>query len=101
MVLKASPGEAIFGRDMLFDTPFIADWNKIRDYRQCQTDRNTRCENKTCVDWDHKDGNKAYSNIKMVFSAKQKADMTVILGQSRQFIRMEQSGFNAEQNHNV
>jgi hypothetical protein len=25
MVLKASPGAAIFGRDMLFDIPFIAD----------------------------------------------------------------------------
>jgi hypothetical protein len=24
-VLKASPGEAFFGRDMLFDIPFIAD----------------------------------------------------------------------------
>ena len=34
MVLKASPGAAIFGRDMLFDIPFIADWNKIGDYRQ-------------------------------------------------------------------
>ena len=34
MVLKASPGAAIFGRDMLFDIPFIADWNKIWDYRQ-------------------------------------------------------------------
>jgi len=25
-VLKASPGAAIFGRDMLFDIPFVADW---------------------------------------------------------------------------
>ncbi len=32
-VLKASPGAAIFGRDMLFDIPFIANWNKIGDYR--------------------------------------------------------------------
>ena len=32
-VLKASPGAAIFGRDMLFDIPFLADWNKIGDYR--------------------------------------------------------------------
>jgi hypothetical protein len=47
--LKASPGVAIFGRDMLFDIPFIADWNKIGDYRQHQTDLNTACENKkTC-----------------------------------------------------
>jgi hypothetical protein len=33
-VLKASPGAAIFGRDMLFDIPFIADWQKIGEYRQ-------------------------------------------------------------------
>jgi hypothetical protein len=26
-VLKASPGAAIFGHDMLFDIPFIANWN--------------------------------------------------------------------------
>jgi hypothetical protein len=25
-VLKAFPGAAIFGRDMLFNIPFIADW---------------------------------------------------------------------------
>ncbi len=28
-VLKASPGAIIFGQDMLFDIPFIADWQKI------------------------------------------------------------------------
>jgi hypothetical protein len=28
-VLKASPGAAIFGQDMLFDIPFISDWQKI------------------------------------------------------------------------
>ena len=50
-VLKASPGAAIFGRDMLLDISFIADWNKIGEYRQCQTDCNTKHENTTCVDW--------------------------------------------------
>jgi hypothetical protein len=29
MVLKASPGAAIFGRDMLFDIMFMADWHKL------------------------------------------------------------------------
>jgi hypothetical protein len=57
-VLKASPGAAIFGRDMLFDIPFLADWNKIGDYRQHQTDLNTQCENKTRVDHDYKVGDK-------------------------------------------
>jgi hypothetical protein len=28
-VLKASPGAAIFERDMLFDIPFVADWKQI------------------------------------------------------------------------
>ncbi len=35
-VLKTSPGAAIFGRDMLFDVPFIANWNKIGDYRNAR-----------------------------------------------------------------
>jgi hypothetical protein len=33
-VLKASPGAAIFGQDMLFDIPFIADWQKTGEHRQ-------------------------------------------------------------------
>ena len=57
-VLKASPGAAIFGRDMLFDIPFRADWNKIRDYRQHQTDLSMKCENKHIVDYDYKVGDK-------------------------------------------
>ena len=55
-VLKASPGAAIFGRDMLFDIPFLADWNKIGDYRQQQTDLNTAHENRSGHDWDYKVG---------------------------------------------
>jgi hypothetical protein len=30
-VLKSPPGAAIFGRDMFFDVPFLADWSKIGD----------------------------------------------------------------------
>ncbi len=44
-VLKASPGAAIFGRDMLFDIPFIANWNKLGDCRQHQTDLNMASKN--------------------------------------------------------
>jgi hypothetical protein len=51
-VLKASPGAAILGQDMLFDISFLAEWNKIGDYRQCNTDLNTERENKTCKNWD-------------------------------------------------
>jgi hypothetical protein len=52
-VLKASPGTAIFGHDMLFNIPFIADWNKIGDYRQRQTNLNTARINSRQVDYDY------------------------------------------------
>jgi len=53
-----SPGAAIFGHDMLFDIPYIADWSKIGDYMQRQTDLNTARENKNCVDYDYNVGDK-------------------------------------------
>ena len=53
-VLKASPGAAIFGRDMLFDIPYLADWHKIGENRQKLTDQNTLRENKVRVDYDYK-----------------------------------------------
>jgi hypothetical protein len=45
-VLKAFPGAAIFGQDMLFDIPFIADWHKLRERRQRLTDLNNAREKK-------------------------------------------------------
>ncbi len=53
-VLKASPGAAIFGHNMLFNVPFITDWNKIGDYRQRQTDLNTAHINRKQVDYNYK-----------------------------------------------
>ncbi len=52
-VLKASPGAAIFGQDMLFDIPFVADWKQIGDYRQNQTDCSNKHENNKRVDYDY------------------------------------------------
>jgi hypothetical protein len=57
-VLQASPGAAIFGRDMLFDIPFIADWHKIGDRRQLLTDRGNQRENAKRIDYDYKVGDK-------------------------------------------
>jgi hypothetical protein len=53
-VLKASPGAAIFGQDMLFDIPFIADWKEIGEHRQKLTDLNTAHEHKGRIDYDYK-----------------------------------------------
>jgi hypothetical protein len=57
-VLKASPGAAIFGRDMIFDIPFIADWQKIGEYRQRLTDRSNARENEGRIDYDYNVGQK-------------------------------------------
>jgi len=43
---------------MLFDILFVADWHKIGDYRQRQTDRINIHENNKRVDYDYKDGDK-------------------------------------------
>jgi hypothetical protein len=57
-VLKASPGAAIFGQDMLFNILFIADWQKIGEHRQQLTDLNNARENKGKIDYDYKVGQK-------------------------------------------
>jgi hypothetical protein len=57
-VLKASPGAAIFGQDMLFDVPFIADWQKIGEHRQQLIDLNNAHENKGRIGYDDKVGQK-------------------------------------------
>ncbi len=57
-VLKTSPGAAIFGQDMLFDIPFIADWQKIGEHRQWLTDPNNAQENEGRIDYDYKVGQK-------------------------------------------
>jgi hypothetical protein len=57
-VLKASPGAAIFERDMLFDIPFVADWRKIGDWWQLLTDRGNQQENAKQIDYDYEVGDK-------------------------------------------
>jgi hypothetical protein len=52
-VIKASPGVVIFGCNMLFDIPFIADWNKIGVCRQRQTNLSTACKNSKQVNYDY------------------------------------------------
>jgi hypothetical protein len=57
-VLKASPGAAIFGQDMLFDIPFMADWCKIGEQRQSLTNRGNQQENAKQIDYNYKVGDK-------------------------------------------
>ena len=57
-VLKASPGAAIFGRDMLFNIWFVADWRKIGEQRQSLTDRGNQRKNAKRIDYNYKVGDK-------------------------------------------
>jgi hypothetical protein len=84
---------------MLFDIPLIADWNKIGDHRQLQTDLNTEHENCLRHDWDYKVGDKVLLRKDGIL-CKSESRYEVILGLSHQFIQMRQSGFNKEQNQN-
>jgi hypothetical protein len=57
-VLKASPGAAIFGQDMLLDISFIADWKTIGEHRQRLNDHNSDPKNEGRIDYDYKVGQK-------------------------------------------
>jgi hypothetical protein len=57
-VLKASPGAASFGWDMLFDVPFIADGRKIEEHRHWLTNPNTARKNEGRIDYDYQVGQK-------------------------------------------
>jgi hypothetical protein len=57
-VLKAFPGAAFFGQDMLFDILFVADCRKIGEQRQSLTDRGNQRKNAKCIDYDYKVGDK-------------------------------------------
>ena len=59
-VLKATPGAAIFGRDMLFDIPYIADWNQIGKRRQTLVDQSCAKTNKRRIDFDYAVGQKSF-----------------------------------------
>ncbi len=57
-VQNTSPGGAIFGRDMLFDIPYIADSKKIGENRQQLNDLNNANKNEGRIDYDYQAGQK-------------------------------------------
>ncbi len=80
----------------MFDIPFLADWNKIGEYRQCQTDQNTEWEICSRHDWDYKVGDLVLvikDGILHKGESKYERDSWTITS----FIQMAPSGFNAEQ----
>ena len=57
-VPNSIPGASIFGRDMLFDIPYIADWNDIGCCRQEQVNKYDTRENLTRLLFDYAVGGK-------------------------------------------
>ena len=55
-VLQSPPSTVIFGQDMLFDIPYLADWIAIGQCRQKITDKMTACRNVKQTDWDYQPG---------------------------------------------
>ena len=78
---------------MMFDVPFLADWNKIGDYRQRQTDRNTARENKARVDWDYKVSDKVLLRKEGILRKSetkwQKAPWTIVQVHTNGTIRIQ------------
>jgi len=57
-VLQATPGAAVFGRDMLHDIPFMADWFEIGRRRQELVNKSNARENKRRVPHDYQPGDR-------------------------------------------
>jgi hypothetical protein len=59
--LKATPGQLVFGRDMVLPIKFMADWGAIEQQRQKDMGRYNRRENASRISHDYKVGDKYYS----------------------------------------
>ncbi len=85
---------------MLFDIHLLANWNKIGTIGNDRLIATWHMKTEHVLNGITKLAIKCLCK-KMVFSARQKADMIVIIGPSCQFKRMEQSGFNSDKNQNT
>jgi hypothetical protein len=98
-VLKASPGGAILGRDMLFDILYVADWHKIGEQRQSLTNHGNQRKNAKRIDYDYKDGDKVLLTNKGILrkaeSAYGKEPWTITTVHTNGTIRI-QRGIRAE-----
>jgi hypothetical protein len=56
--LKATPGQLVFGRDMVVPIKFMEDWGAIEQQRQKEMVRNNRRENASRISHDYKVGDK-------------------------------------------
>jgi transposase InsO family protein len=55
--LQSTPGQSVFGRDMIWDTAHVADWQHVKQREQKLIDENNKRENAKRIDHDHAVGN--------------------------------------------
>ena len=56
--LQASPGQLVFGRDMIHNIPFVADWNRIETNKQKLINKSNSLENSKRLKHTYNIGNK-------------------------------------------
>jgi len=87
---------------MLFDIPFVADWKQIGEYRQHQTDRSNKHENRACVDYDYTVGDKILIHkdgiLRIAESIRRKDPWTITTVHTNGTIRI-QCGTKSEKNY--
>ena len=62
--LKATPGQLIFGRDMIFNIQHIADWREIKQRKQRIIRQNNRRENSKRIEHSYEVGDKVIKRNK-------------------------------------
>jgi transposase InsO family protein len=60
--LQATPGQLVFGRDMIFNIRHEADWQLIRERKRARTERNNAQENAKRREHDYAEGEKVLIN---------------------------------------
>jgi hypothetical protein len=55
--LQSTPGQSVFGRDMIWDAAHVADWQHVEQREQTSIDKNNKRENAKQIDHDHAVGN--------------------------------------------
>ena len=63
--LKATPGQLVFGRDLIFNTKFIADWKEIRQRKQRTIQYNNKRENNKRIQHKYNVGDKVLMRNKL------------------------------------
>ena len=65
-----TPGQLVFGRDMIFNLSTVVDWKAITARKQAQVDRDNLRENANQVSHDYAIGNHEYVKIDGIKLAK-------------------------------